>query len=237
MPFPASKTYGTLSIQVTDVEGTHTSSFSGLSHFNLLGSDGSRSYQVNIDSQSSANPNVLMTSNTVSASDMQQILAAAGNPPAGFTALATQAGSGALDLIRQAQFAPVIAAFQSGTPLSADQIGAQLAQALTVGASLVVFGTYYDDSTQDQSEPRWHSYGRQRAQENSQLPPRGMDDVHLNQGTPSSQEQSADNGTYQDGALFVLNADGSATAFYFMFAGQCLQTDDSGNCSNGCANG
>ncbi|WP_348946413.1 DUF2278 family protein [Chitinibacter sp. FCG-7] len=229
MPFPANKTYGILQLQVTDVEGTHTSSYSGLSHFNLLGSDGQKSYQINIDLQSSSNPNVVLYNATIASSDMQNILNAAGGSNPGFQALSSQPGTGALDLLRQSLFAPVVSAWQSSTASSADQIGSQLSAALSVGASLVVFGTYYDDND-NSNESR---YGRDRAQTNSQLPPRGMDDVHLNQGTPDSQEQCRDNGIYQDGALFILNSDGSANAFFFMFAGQCLQTDSNGNCVNG----
>jgi uncharacterized protein YukJ len=75
-------------------------------------------------------------------------------------------------------------------------------------------------------------YGARRSREQSQ-PPRGVDDVHLNQGTPNSQSQAQDNGIYQDGALLVQMPDNSYSAFFFAFAGQCFNTDDNGNCSGG----
>ncbi|MDK2125778.1 DUF2278 family protein [Parachitinimonas caeni] len=233
MPFSGNKTYGFLALTVTEVEGTHTSSYSGLSHFNLIGSDGNRNYQVNIDSQSSSSPNVMMINTTVSAKDMQNIILAPLSPfSPGFLPLRSQPGSGALDLIRQSEFTNVVQALAECSPASANQIGSQLSAALTTGAQLLVFGTYYDD--EDDQYRQSSSYGHSRYQENSSLPPRGMDDVHLNQGTPSSQHQSADNGIYQDGALFILNQDGSANAFFFMFSGQCLQTDNNGNCQGNC---
>lgn len=235
MPFPASKVYGVLNAEITQVEGEFTSHKTGMSHFNLISQDSAGlEYQINIDIQSSTSPNVRML--VLYDFDLAAQLPNIKGIESGFTALPTQAGGLALDLIHQPLFP--ISELKNAQPHSADNLSETLNALLQVGANVFVFGTRYDDSQSnyhqnftdaDESYRDHHLYGMRRHREQGR-PPRGVDDVHLNQGTPSSQYQSKDNGLFQDGALFIANNDGSYTAVFFAFAQQCFNTNASGNC-------
>ena len=61
------------------------------------------------------------------------------------------------------------------------------------------------------------------------LPGRGVHDVHMNQGTPRHGRHAADNGTWQDGALFLhLRRERRWTAVFLAFQSQRWQTDEAG---------
>lgn len=235
MAFPANKVYGVMKAVIKRDEGESTSHRSGMSHFNLICHTPEGDYQVNIDIQSSENPNVRMLQ--VEHFNTGEIGNFASIPP-GFRILSTDAADPlALDLIHRPLFS--IDELADAKPGSADEISSVLNDFLLDGTEIIVFGTRYDDSNNDAHKPYQHEhesyrnkhlYGVRRHRELAQ-PPRGVDDVHLNQGTPSSQYQSKDNGSYQDGALFVKNEDGSYRAFFFAFAGQCFNTDPQGNCT------
>lgn len=58
-------------------------------------------------------------------------------------------------------------------------------------------------------------------------PGNGMHDVHMNQGTPRRERHAHDNGTWQDGALFLrLRGEGRWVGVYLAFQGQQWHTDD-----------
>lgn len=237
MPFPTSKKYGVLKARVTQVEGEFTSHKSGMSHYNLICNDSvsGLDYQINIDIQSEVSANVKML--ILKDFDTKtQLPSAFETITPGFTPLPCQPGGLALDLIHQPIF--TVNQLKDSHPQNAAKIAAGLNEFIQVGTQLVVFGTYYDDSdhqyhqqfiTEDESYRDHHMYGVRRHRE-QQRPSRGVDDVHLNQGTPSIQFQSKDNGVYQDGALFIRNPDGDYTACFFAFAGQCFDTNQQGNC-------
>ena len=58
-------------------------------------------------------------------------------------------------------------------------------------------------------------------------PGNGIHDIHMNQG--NSGKYKKDNGTFQDGALFVAYPGGKWRAFFFAFQSQSFKTDDKGN--------
>ena len=59
---------------------------------------------------------------------------------------------------------------------------------------------------------------------------KGIHNIHMNQGNPVSGGFSDDNGTWQDGALFVsLPAAGQWTALFIAFQTQSWRTDDQGD--------
>jgi uncharacterized protein YukJ len=60
------------------------------------------------------------------------------------------------------------------------------------------------------------------------LPPRGIHDIHLNQGTSLTMSQAKINGIYQDGAL-LIEPNSACSAFFFMFITQTLDTYSSGD--------
>ena len=240
MPFPKNKTYGVFRAFISVDEGEFTSHKSGMSHYNLIcevPNEGGMKYQVNIDIQSKVTGNVRMLVKT-NFDAVSHLSASFIDIVQGFTELTCQPGGLALDLIHHPLF-PVDELKQT-EPQSAKDITNILNDYLVVGKEVIVFGTLYDDTdfkshesyhNETESYRDFHMYGARRHREQD-LPPRGVDDVHLNQGTPSSQYQYKDNGSYQDGAFFVVNQDGSYDAIFFAFSSQCLVTDKNGNCIN-----
>ncbi|OMH33973.1 DUF2278 family protein [Motiliproteus sp. MSK22-1] len=238
MPFPENKIYGVLNATIKKDEGEKTSKYSGMSHFNLIcevTNENSEEYQVNIDIQSSPSPNVRML--IINNFDISKAFGQKFSEiEPGFTRLDTEPDGLALDLIHQPIFN--VNALKDTQPISATDISTRLEEILTDGTNVIVFGTKYDDSDHQHHKAYYHDneryrdqhmYGARRHRE-QQLPPRGVDDVHLNQGTPASQYQSKDNGPYQDGALFIKHTDGTFSALFFAFASQCFNTDAKGNC-------
>jgi len=237
MPFPANKTYGVLRANIKVDEKESTSKKSGMSHYNLIcevPAEDNKEYQVNIDIQSSKSANVrmLVKRNFVTTNLPKKLTDIA----QGFSTLPSKADTLALDLIHQPIFP--IDELKDSKPISAEQITETLNNLLSVGNEVIVFGTLYDDDDHkhheayhhdDESYRDHHMYGARRHRE-QKLPPRGVDDVHLNQGTPSTQYQHKDNGVYQDGALFIVNTEGGYNAIFFAFATQCFDTNDQGNC-------
>lgn len=62
------------------------------------------------------------------------------------------------------------------------------------------------------------------------LPGRGVHDVHMNQGTPRHDHHAGDNGTWQDGALFLhLKRERRWVAIFLAFQSQRWQTDSRGD--------
>ena len=61
------------------------------------------------------------------------------------------------------------------------------------------------------------------------LPGNGVHDVHMNQGTPHRARHARDNGTWQDGAVFLRMRDERRWAAIFLaFQAQSWETDDDG---------
>src|SRR6185295_3621929 len=58
-------------------------------------------------------------------------------------------------------------------------------------------------------------------------PGNGIHDIHMNQG--NSGKYKADNGTFQDGTLFIAYPDKKWRAFFIAFQSQSFQTDEHGN--------
>lgn len=213
--------YGVLKAQVQTDNGEFTSQKTGMSHYNLITIlDDQEQYQVNIDIQSTETPNVSVVkidqySNSIvnQFDDLQN----------GFTPLNSEQGGLALDYLREDLFD--ITLLENAGYTSAEDLSTLLDGFMENNEHVIVFGTMYSDSDSDR-----RSYGHRRYQSNTNLPSQGVHNAHMNQG--SEGEHANDNGTYQDGAVFVKNAaDGSYTAFFFCFAQQCFATDDSGNCT------
>ena len=58
-------------------------------------------------------------------------------------------------------------------------------------------------------------------------PGNGIHDIHMNQGNTGKYKK--DNGTYQDGALFIQYPQDKWRAFFFAFQSQSFRTDNKGN--------
>jgi uncharacterized protein YukJ len=95
------------------------------------------------------------------------------------------------------------------------------------GAFVAVFGTGYPD--QD-DRPRGRGHNPLRASAGFT----GIDNVHMNQGSPyrvghHTDPSFAENGTHQDGAVLFFFSDKSVVGFFAKFESQDTQTDDFGN--------
>jgi len=217
--FASGKTYGVLRAQVTADNGEYHSDKTDMSHYNLITTDDgpnqiSEQYQVNIDIQSLDSANVKCVSfDPFSNNDLQF-----SSLPYGFTPLRSDSDDPiALDLVRRPLFDLNI--LTESSALSADEIAAKLDNYLKDGnPNVIVFGTKYDD----QHNQRQKHYGLERAAK-QQRPPRGIDDVHLNQNLGS------DSNAYQDGALLIETGDSNEkkyVAFFFCFANQSKSDSD-----------
>lgn len=62
------------------------------------------------------------------------------------------------------------------------------------------------------------------------LPGNGVHDVHMNQGTPRRARHARDNGTWQDGAVFLrMRDEGRWAALFLAFQAQTWETDEEGD--------
>jgi uncharacterized protein YukJ len=144
--------------------------------------------------------------------------------PAGMTPLPSQPNGLALDFVReQVNGQPMVTQAGltllpkptgAGSTALSDAVTALISQAIADGnATLYAFGSAYSDA------------GRID----------GIHDIHMNQGNPISGGYSRDNGTWQDGAMFLqmpsLNSDPSQTwvAVFIAFQTESWNTDSSGN--------
>jgi predicted phosphodiesterase len=97
-------------------------------------------------------------------------------------------------------------------------LGSLVAQAVAARADVYAFGSLFDDS------------GGGRGPNPFNIDPvQGVHDIHMNQGNPRD-NHFQDNGTFQDGALFVHFAGDRErwVAVFIAFQSQSFSTDDSG---------
>jgi uncharacterized protein YukJ len=141
--------------------------------------------------------------------------------PDGYTALPPSATSGAVDYVRSPILNPGASIPTGQGWIVSDGIVAvqQLQDQLSAApAKLFVFGEPFTDpsiSTTDGVQSK-----------------DGMHNVHMNQGDPAhssdGKDHQVDDGIWQDGATFFLNADGSLTAFCSKFISQTFDTNAHG---------
>jgi uncharacterized protein YukJ len=139
---------------------------------------------------------------------------------AGFTGLAANPQSGALDFLRMELFdltkmhpIPAMADKVSGNDLN-DILTVHFNQSMqTPGSLIYAFGSEWTDQTADPY------FGFK--------PGNGIHDIHMNQGDKLMKK---DNGIYQDGALFIYYPDEPRwVAMFLRFQSQSINTDNQGN--------
>jgi uncharacterized protein YukJ/predicted phosphodiesterase len=141
---------------------------------------------------------------------------------------ATEVGSGnpdglGLDYIRQGLVNESVLQLLPFDPENLENdlhngLGDLVAQAIAARAEIYAFGSLFDDSG-----------GRRGPNPFNIDPVRGIHDIHMNQGNPPD-SHFQDNGTFQDGALFVhLTGDRERwVAVFIAFQSQSFTTDDAG---------
>jgi uncharacterized protein YukJ len=192
-----------------------------MTHHNLIVQANGLDYQVNIDTQSDSIPNVKVYYTDQFSNELLTNLNKLGNE--GLFSLDKLPRTSRLDYLRSGILK--VADLKNILPKSWQEISALLDQYLICGAKVCILGESYYNSETIQEIP----YGLHLRQTYNHLPPRGIHDIHMNQGTSLMMSQSKNNGIYQDGAIFVETPDNTTMAFFFKFAEQSLVTDDAGN--------
>lgn len=191
-------------------------------HHNFIISAQGLDYQLNIDIQSTPNPNVKVFFQNHFDHEILHFLGEL--PENSLTSLEERSRDYRLDYFRSGIFSQKD--LEQAHPEEAAEISDLLDASIKVGSSLYLLGEYYDDMQKRETMP----HGLQMRHKHHFLPPRGLHDIHMNQGTPPEMHQSRDNGIYQDGALFLKMPDQTTKAFFFVFKEQCTSTDDTGSC-------
>ncbi|WP_341750810.1 DUF2278 family protein [Candidatus Tisiphia endosymbiont of Sialis lutaria] len=187
-------------------------------HHNLIVQANKLDYQVNIDIQSDSRANVkLYYVDQLNNNELLTNLAKLGDE--GLFSLDQLTHASRLDYLRSGIFQ--IDYLKNTLAKSWQEISSLLDMHIIRGTKICILGESYDDTETRSVVP----YGLQLKQQHSQLPPRGIHDIHLNQGNYNP--HSKDNGIYQDGAIFIETPNNSIKAFFFMFDEQSLNTDDS----------
>ncbi|WP_341755108.1 DUF2278 family protein [Candidatus Tisiphia endosymbiont of Ptychoptera albimana] len=192
-----------------------------MTHHNLIVQANGLDYQVNIDTQSDSIPNVKVYYTDQFSNELLTNLDKLGNE--GLFSLDKLPYTSRLDYLRSEILK--VADLKNMLPKSWQEISALLDQYLICGTKVCILGASYYDSETRQKMP----YGLHLRQTYNHLPPRGIHDIHMNQGASLMMPQSANNGIYQDGAIFVETPNNANKAFFFKFMGQSLVTDDDGN--------
>jgi uncharacterized protein YukJ len=182
-------------------------------HVHMLGTKTGASFDVAVDVQSQDKSEVLYYVNENF------------TPPdaAGLIALTddmTIPGSLALDydrvpgLVTRAQMTLLPIAELSPTSPLHSALDTLIQKAITEKATLYFFGQMFTDNNSNQY---WHF-----------RPDQGIHDIHRNQGNPNGMH-SNDNGTFQDGGIFIQWADGTWAGIFLAFQTQSWTTDDQGD--------
>lgn len=192
-------------------------------HHNLIVLAGDRDYQVNIDIQSLPRPNVKFFMkndfNHPILSFLEEL------PDHSLTSLNHSRSDYRLDYLRSKIFSS--GELAQAQPEEALSISNLLDSFLQAGASVFILGDFYDDEAPKRDRM---PHGLELQHKHHFLPSRGLHEIHMNQGVPSTMSQSQDNGLFQDGAIFLKRPDQTVHAFFFMFDNQCTVTDAEGNC-------
>lgn len=194
----------------------------GRTHHNLIVLANGIDYQLNIDIQSMPSPNVKIFVKDHFDHPLLSFLEEL--PEGSVTNLRPFSRDYRLDYLRSGIFSSQELAQMS--PESASTISSRLDASLHEGMVLFILGDFYDDTQKRERPP----HGLELSHKHRFLPPRGLHDIHMNQGTPDTMVQSEENGIYQDGALFVRRPDQTTQAFFFMFDEQCTTTNKDGHC-------
>ncbi|WP_425360668.1 MULTISPECIES: DUF2278 family protein [unclassified Candidatus Tisiphia] len=207
-------------VKGTVLEDLEDSTKHTMTHHNFIVQANQLDYQVNIDIQSDSRANVkLYYVDQLNNNELLTNLAKLGNE--GLFRLDKLNQAYRLDYFRSG-ILPVDY-LKNSLAKSWQEISSLLDMHIIRGTKICILGESYDDTETREVVP----YGLQLKQQHSQLPPRGIHDIHLNQGNYNP--HSKDNGIYQDGAIFIETPNNSIKAFFFMFDEQSLNTDDSGN--------
>ena len=184
-----------------------------------------------IDVQASGDFDIAVNIQSTDGSEVLYYVANTFTPPnvAGLTALAsgithpTRSSNLALDFVRvkglvtrdQMTLLPIDETIANSAMHS--QIDTLVQKAIQQKATIYAFGQSFGNTNAGSRNPFFGF-----------SPDQGGHDIHMNQGNPSG-SFGRDNGTFQDGALFIEWADGTWSAVFIAFQSQSFNTDDNGN--------
>ncbi|MFU7502767.1 MAG: DUF2278 family protein [Candidatus Tisiphia sp.] len=179
-----------------------------MTHHNLIVQANELDYQVNIDTQSDSISNVKVYYTDQFSNELLTNLNKLGNE--GLFSLDKLPYTSRLDYLRSEILK--VADLKNMLPKSWQEISL-LYQYLICGTKVCILGESYYDSETRQEMP----YGLHLRQTYNHLPSRGIHDIHMNQGASLMMPQSASNGIYQNGAIFVETPNNANKAFFFKF--------------------
>jgi uncharacterized protein YukJ len=139
-----------------------------------------------------------------------------------FTA-ANQANGLGLDFVRMAglvtrdQMSLLPISEVNGTSALHNQIDTLVQKAIQAGATIYAFGQRFQNNGNNSRNPFFGF-----------SPDQGTHQIHMCQGNPAGNFER-ENGTYQDGALFIEWTDGTWGAVFIAFQSQSFNTDDNGD--------
>lgn len=191
----------------------------GKPHFHIqLGVDDTH-YRVAVNVMSDRSPSELLF--FLDGDFHHALLASLPGLADGYTAIPSRADGLALDFVRGDLFRPeamtVVPVDAPGPDNDLAEIfGLHVRQAIDAEARIYAFGSKWGPETDVADEYFLFKPGR------------GLHDIHLNQGSPG--HHAGDNGSWQDGALFIhFHAEDRWLAFFLAFQSQLALTDDDGN--------
>jgi len=215
-------------VVVEDLE--ERTSASSATHMNyIVQNKGGMKFQVNVDVQARKSPDVKMF--IVENFEKNPVFAALNKMPEsdGLVDMTKDAYKACrMDYVRTGLFTPTVLAETDVTPPL--KIQELLDQRIKVGSTLLLMGESYSDVIPRRADSEV-PHGLHRYAQNNDLPPQGIHNVHFNQGCFKRDNRKGykNDGIFQDGCIILVNGDGTATGFFFMFQKQSPYTDDDGH--------
>jgi uncharacterized protein YukJ len=190
-------------------------------HYQILVRAGKKLHRVAVNVKSAATnaPSTVLFQTTTALPD--PLRAALQDLDPGFKKLSSKAGGIAQDYVRGGIVKP-----KSMQPVPADATGDKNNLKDKLEDAVI--------KAMDDEGSLLYAFGEKWGPENDKPdqyfrfePGNGIHDIHMNQG--NSGKWRRDNGTYQDGALYLEYPNDKWRAFFFAFQSQSFDTDDSGD--------
>lgn len=199
-----------------------------MTHMNyIMEAKNGLSYQLNVDVQSKSTPNVrvFVLENFQENPLFKHLNNISGS--CGPVNLFDDANKACrVDLVRSGLFTP--AKLAAADFMAAKDTQDLLDARIKVGSTIFAIGEMYGPTIPRREDAKV-PHGVELCKQFDSLPNHGIHMVHFNQGDPEKTVGWRSDGIFQDGCLILVNADCTATGFFFMFDTQSPYTDDAGH--------